>query len=271
MCAKCKLQFGEHLISQNMQNAADSISDSSDSLQYLISQQCFEEATSKDLIKIQELISEARNSKDNLINVQPKQNVDEIFLINESLREPLLNVANKLLGRQHLSFDQLRPEEQNLCNKFEKSDIYEFLIGEKDTVPELCYNGLSFSATPQVNIDTSRIAQSLTPIPFHQLPPAIQRAISAPSPMTHNLRQRKDKIDYRTLHLGQQIKSNIQQAAQEVKQKCKQMKKSVRKSKKATVTKLAPGAFLPKEQPPASAPASLQPSSSSSWTFWPSK
>ena len=101
-----------------------------------------------------------------------------------------------------------------------KSDIYEFLTGEEDTVPEFCNNWLSFSATPKVNIDTARIAQSLTPIPFHHLPPAIQRAISAPSPVTHNSRQSKDKIDYRALHLGQQIKSYIQQAAQEIKQKC---------------------------------------------------
>ncbi len=79
MCAKCKLQFGEHLIAQNAQNAADTISDSSDSLQYLISQQFFDEATSKDLVKIQELISEAHDSNDNLINAQPKQNVVEFF------------------------------------------------------------------------------------------------------------------------------------------------------------------------------------------------
>ncbi len=46
------------------------------------------------------------------------------------------------------------------------------------------------------------------------------------------------------------IKQDIQQAAQEVKQKCKQMKKSVRKSAKATVTKLAPGAFSQKAATP---------------------
>jgi hypothetical protein len=33
----------------------------------------------------------------------------EIFLINEALREPLLHIANKLLGRQHLNFEQLTP------------------------------------------------------------------------------------------------------------------------------------------------------------------
>jgi hypothetical protein len=180
-------------------------------------------------------------------------------------------VANKLLGRQRLSFDQLTPPEKELWTKFETSDIYKFLTGETNTVPEFCHNWLTFSAKPKVNIDINKIAQSLTPIPVDQLPPAIQRTLSAPTPPTHNLRERKGKIDYKALHLGQQIKSDIQQAAQEVKQKCKQMKKSVRKSAKATVTKLAPGAFSPKLQPPASAPASPRPSSSSSWTFWPSK
>ena len=136
MCSKCKLQLGKHLINHNAQNAANSISDSSDSLQFLISKQFFDEATSKDLIKIQEMISETRNhsdANDNLINAQTKQQSDEIFLINESLRKPLLNVANKRLGRQRLNFEQLTPAEQELWNKFEKSDIYKFLTGEKDT------------------------------------------------------------------------------------------------------------------------------------------
>ncbi len=287
MCTRCKLQFGEHLIEQNAQNAANLINAANDSLQNLISKQFFDEATSKDLLHVQNLIRDAREASANLISAQPNsenlismskntENLintqsDEIFLINESLCEPLLNVANKLLGRQRLSFEQLTPSEKDLWTKFETSDIYQFLTGESNTVPEFCHNWLTFSAKPKVNIDINKIAQRLTPIPFHQLSPAVQRTLSAPPPTTHYLRERKGKIDYKALHLGQQIKSDIQQAAQGVKQKCKQMKKSVRKSAKATVTKLAPGAFSPKQQTPASAPASPQPSSSSSWTFWPSK
>jgi hypothetical protein len=72
------------------------------------------------------------------------------------LREPLLIVANKLLGRQRLSFEQLTTSEQDLWNKFETSDIYEFLTGESDTVPELCNNWLTFSANPKVNFDTTK-------------------------------------------------------------------------------------------------------------------
>jgi hypothetical protein len=190
----------------------------------------------------------------------------EIFLINETLREPLMHIANKLLGRQRLNFDQLTPPEQQLWSLFEKSDIFEFLTGQKDTVPQF-ENFYAFGATPKVNINIQRIAQNLHPILPTQNQGAIQRALSDPTQVAHFLRERKAKIDYKALHLGHQI----QQAAQEVKQKCKQMKKSVRKSAKATVTKLAPGAFSPKQQVPASAPASPRPSSSSSWTFWPSK
>ncbi len=181
----CKLQFGEHLIEQNAQNATNLISAASESLQNLITKQFFDEATSKDLLHIQNLIKEARRASDtssdseNLISA-PNENLinaqqTDIFLIAEGLREPLLNVANKLLGRQCLNFNQLTASEQELWNKFKTSDIYEFLTGESDTVPEFCHNWFSFSATPKVNIDTSKIAQTLTPIPFHQLPPAVQR------------------------------------------------------------------------------------------------
>ncbi len=229
MCARCKLQFGEHLIEQNKQNDTNLISAASDSLKDLLTKQFFDEATSKDLLKIQQLICDACNTSDNLINMQKdsaqnnRENLiktrinktrNEIFLINESLREPLLIVANKLLGRQRLSFEQLTTSEQDLWNKFETSGIYELLTGESDTVPEFCNNWLTFSANPKVNFDTTKIAQRLTPIPFHQLPPAVQRTLSAPSPTTHNLRKCKDKIDYHALHLGQQMKSNFQHAAQ---------------------------------------------------------
>jgi hypothetical protein len=172
-----------------------------------------------------------------------------------------------------LNFKQLTPAEPELWNRLEKSEIYDFLTGEKDTVPEYCSNWLTFSATLKVTIDTDKIAAKLMPIPQNCQLQAALRSFSAsantsPSRMLHD---RKTKITYRALHLGQTIKQYIQLAAQEVKQQCKQMGISVIKSAKATVTKLAPGAFSPKQQPPASAPASPCPSSPSSCTFWPSK
>jgi hypothetical protein len=98
MCAKCKLQLGEHLINHQAQPAANTIDASNDSLQFLISQQFFDEDTSQDLIKIQKQISDTRsdekaNSEQNLINAQkPVQTLDEIFLIDNSLCKPLLTL-----------------------------------------------------------------------------------------------------------------------------------------------------------------------------------
>jgi hypothetical protein len=290
MCAKCKLQLGEHLIDNQTANASNCIhqqchdfqsnekvtkSDNNDFLDNFP----FQELNSKELIakqnkmrQMQNLIKNADNVQTfntNLISDNEIKNGGDIFLINETLREPLLHIAKKLLGRQCLNFDQLTPAEQKLWSLFENSDIYEFLTGEKDTVPEF-ENFLTFAANPSVTINTHNIAQNLQPIHNHQQG-HIQRAFSAPSPVTHFLRERKTKVDYKAIHLGQQIKHDLQQVAQEAKGKCKAMRKSVRKSAKAVVTKLAPGAFSPKQQTPASAPSSPRTTSSSSWNFWPSK
>ncbi len=104
----------------------------------------------------------------NLINVQDKAgafnqddeiNSDgEIFLISETLREPLMHIANKLLGRQRLNFEQLTTPEQQLWSLFEKSDIFEFLTEQTDTVPQF-ENYFTFDATLKVNIDIQRIAK----------------------------------------------------------------------------------------------------------------
>jgi len=61
---------------------------------------------------------------------------NEIFLIEEDLPEPSLSIANKLLGRQNLNFDQLTSPEQELWKLFKNREIYKFLSGEKDTVPQ---------------------------------------------------------------------------------------------------------------------------------------
>jgi hypothetical protein len=69
----------------------------------------------------------------------------------------LLHIANKLLGRQRLNFEQLTTPEQQLWLLFENSDIYEFLTGQKDTVPEF-ENFLTFAAKPSVKINIQNIA-----------------------------------------------------------------------------------------------------------------
>jgi len=91
MCARCKLQFGEHLIEQNMQNAANLISAAGNSLQNLITKQFFDEATSKDLLQIQKLISDARNASENLINAQ--SNSENLISAHEN-GENLINAQN---------------------------------------------------------------------------------------------------------------------------------------------------------------------------------
>jgi hypothetical protein len=291
-CAKCEIQIGQHVINDQAQNAQTAN----------INQQChhfnldsneisdkdafpFQEFNSKELIKIQN----ALRAKNNLINSKSEHSVtdnqnlinanDDIFLINETLREPLLHIANKLLGRQNLNFDQLTPPEQKLWNLFENSDIYEFLTGEKDTLPEFRHNWITCSAKPKVTFDYQGFINSWTALNQQpQLQPTVQRALSDPSPIQHNLRERKKKINYRALHLGQELRqvsqelnSDLQQATQHFKSKCKSMRKSVRNSAKATVTKLTPGAFSPKPTPPATAPSSPPTTSVSSWKFWPSK
>ena len=111
----------------------------------------FQELNSKELIKKQNELRDAQkliNSHDEacVFNQNDEINSDgEIFLINEALREPLMHIANKLLGRQCLNFEQLTPPEKELWSIFEKSDIFEFLTGQKDTVPQF-ENFLTFGA-----------------------------------------------------------------------------------------------------------------------------
>jgi hypothetical protein len=128
VCTKCKLQLGQHLIDNKAQNeaAASNISPSSahihqqchnfdmdDSLYSNVAQN-FDFLSSNELIKLQNQMHPT--NKPNLINghtdnysEQFNQNnslddlIDtldnELFLINESLHQPLLSIVNKLLGK----------------------------------------------------------------------------------------------------------------------------------------------------------------------------
>jgi hypothetical protein len=60
--------------------------------------------------------------------------------IAESLREPLMKIAQHLLISDKNNFEQLTPEDKQLWTTFETADIYRFLTGEEDTVPEFQYN-----------------------------------------------------------------------------------------------------------------------------------
>jgi hypothetical protein len=150
MCAKCKLQLGKHLIDNQTVNTSNSIHQqchdfqnrekvpSSDSDNFL-DNFSFQELNSKELITKQNELRQAQNFiinaenvqtfNQNLISDSDIKNEGNIFLINEALCEPLLHIANKLLGRQRLNFEQLTTPEQKLWSLFENSDIYKFLTG----------------------------------------------------------------------------------------------------------------------------------------------
>jgi hypothetical protein len=165
-CAKCKLKLGKHLLDHQEHHSANKIDTNSDSA---IHKQCynykrdhtnnfsdqdkFDEFTYNDLIKIQQVLR-ANQSDKNLISANDSDDTlkfnrsDEIFLIDNGLPEPLLTITNKHLGRQRLNFDQLTPAEQKLWNLFEKSDIYEFLTGEKTQCLNFVTTGSHFQPNP---------------------------------------------------------------------------------------------------------------------------
>jgi hypothetical protein len=188
----------------------------------------------------------------------------KIAAIKEELRLKLTSIASKLLSCEDFNFYHLSEEEQNLWTKFDKSEVYEFITGEKDTLPEFQYNWIEpCQLTAHCSPELLRTLQDLQPplvqnkVPAPPPPaPAVQQFIpaappQAPAPLPapapeplpgpsgtqvqanpHGLRDRK-KIDYKELHTG-------------VKQRCRKL----RRQAKAAVTKLAPGAFSPKNSPP---------------------
>jgi hypothetical protein len=173
MCVKCKLQLGEHLLDN--QNASSSIHQqchdflNNDEIpvpksdaEVFLDNFPFQEFNSQELINLQNTLRNEHSAcMQNLIKAQKLISTtdDEISLINEKLRKPLLHIANKLLGRQNLNFDQLTTPEQKLWNLFEKSDIYEFLTGEKDTIPEFRYNWITCRCQTKSGVRLSNLLQ----------------------------------------------------------------------------------------------------------------
>jgi hypothetical protein len=131
MCAKCKLQLGEHLLDNQAASSSihqqyhdfsynDEIPIPKSDAKVFIDNFPFQELNSKELIEKQNKLRNARNLintkkeartfNQNLINDEINSD-GEIFLINKALREPLMHIANKLLGRQRLNFEQLTSPE----------------------------------------------------------------------------------------------------------------------------------------------------------------
>jgi len=90
-------------------------------------EQCFQ---------LKQRINFARNHR--LHQINQIKNVDTKLKtgITESLREPLMKIAQHLLISDKNTFEQLTTEEQQLWTNFKTADIYRFLTGEEDTIPE---------------------------------------------------------------------------------------------------------------------------------------
>ncbi len=131
--------------------------------------------------------------------------------IAESLRNPLMKIAQKLLISDKATFEQLTSTEKQLWTKFETADIYRFLTGEEDTVPEFQYNrtsipklqplGPSTTNTEATPANTDPLVAPPVPPPAPTSPPgtgsnvstALSTPHSSPTPSTSGVRPKQLK------------------------------------------------------------------------------
>jgi hypothetical protein len=120
--------------------------------------------------------------------------------ITESLHEPLMKIAQKLLISDKATFEQLTTPEQKLWSTFETEDIYRFLTGEPDTFPEIQYNwtliprlqplGPTISAppapVPTVPAAPQQPPQPLVQPPAPPTPPQLGSSSSSSSSLPHS-------------------------------------------------------------------------------------
>ncbi len=86
------------------------------------------------------LIKEHTYCKKDVINQLKDMDQTTIGTIKEALRVKLVSIASKLLNSEHSKLEDLSEENQNLWKQFDNSEIYEFITGEKDTLPEFQFN-----------------------------------------------------------------------------------------------------------------------------------
>ncbi len=136
-----------------------------------------------DPLNFKSLFTETQN---NVISKadQEKQDQTEITAIKEELRGSLLSVASKLLASEHTRLHHLSQAEQQLWNSFEKADIYKFLTGEKDCIPEFQFNWVSPEAPAIRRVCPQPKPQPATPLPAAQKAPPVSPAPPAiPAPL----------------------------------------------------------------------------------------
>jgi len=169
-----------------------------------------------------------KEDQENLIKVASFQENDadprHISTIKEALRQSLLSVASKLLSKQHITVDQLSKEEQDLWNSYDNSDIYEFLTGEKDTLPEFEFDWIVTDPKLRLPNDWKDLIPpqpqpkppQVQPPPALQLPPPLPAQIPDPNPpdlpqppqapptvpQCDRVLRNKTPVDYKELHTG---------------------------------------------------------------------
>jgi hypothetical protein len=218
---------------------------------------------------------------------QTKKDADptKISAIKEELRGKLTSIASKLLSSQHSRLQDLSEEEQLLWKSFDNGEIYEFITGEPDTLPEFQYNWiepcqLAIHFPPSLNCAPHQHFQlpadpTKNPVPIvaPSIAPAVAQQIHQ-APL-HHQNQEVPQVDQPQVHqpdqqpvagpsqpqthqhdLRPRQELNYKELHTGIKQRCRKL----RRQAKAVVTKLAPGSFSPKTPPPG--PSSSQGTSS---------
>jgi len=172
------------------------------------------------LIKLQQRIADAVDLISEMEDADESDDADaeiSISAISEDLREYLTAIARKLLISEEDNFHELTPEEQQLWTAFPTSEIYEFITGLPDEIPEFRYDWITTSGavfTPAPAAAAAAPPPAPGPQPEDGQPPPPDLPIPAPPPpppqakkqttLTRLLRQRK-KIDYKDLHEGTSV------------------------------------------------------------------
>jgi hypothetical protein len=252
--------------------------------------QIFQEFTKRSISAVEnvsnEILLKNAAAQENLIENDADPNVfspifnqndadqSEIMAIKTELRGALLSVASKLLKDTDTRLHHLSKAEQDLWNSFEKADIYEFLTGEKDTIPEFQFNWFSPEApvvhlvpsqppaTPPAPVAPPVAAQPPAPIaappPVQAAPyPAQQPAPEPPGPAdVQPVQQNQQELlppqppqpqpGGSTRLLRQHKPIDYKELNSGIKTRCR----SLRRKAKAVVTKLAPGALSPQPAVP---------------------
>jgi len=115
--------------------------------------------------------------KKDVINQLKDVDQTTIGAIKEALRVKLVSIASKLLNSEHSKLEDLSEEDQNLWKQFDNSEIYEFITGEKDTLPEFQFNWiepcqLAVHLPPGALLTTQHDLQAPPDQPKPQAPPA---------------------------------------------------------------------------------------------------